>query len=320
MTPRPDIPPTIAAKWQGVVDLIAELAKVPAALIMQTLAPRHVVFVSSNVADNPYLPGRSYVLNDRLYCQGVIASKAELVVVDARKERRWADNEDMEHAMSFYIGLPIKWPDDQIFGTICVLDRRRNRRALLFREGLQEFSKVIEADLALLTEVQRREAAEADLRRTLSDREDVIMERTRALQEANTALRVLLDNIETKQKDAGIRTAHQIRSLILPLVSRLRTLSVATPAQSALLDAVSRNLEDICSAQASRKSGLMAKLTATEAEVAELVLMGRATKEIARVLGRGTSTIDFHRGNIRRKLGLCDRGMSLAGHLNSLSR
>ena len=65
--------------------------------------------------------------------------------------------------MTFYIGYPLKWPDGTIFGTICVLDSRRNKRAVLFREGLQEFARVIEADLELFTEINRRIALKCGL-------------------------------------------------------------------------------------------------------------------------------------------------------------
>ncbi len=319
-TLRPDIPPATLAKWQRVVDLIADLASVPAALIMQTLAPHHSVFVTSKTPDNPYEAGLSFVLNDRLYCQGVIASDAELVVTDATTDPRWADNEDMEYGMSFYIGLPIKWPDAQVFGTICVLDRRNNRRALLFRKGLEEFCKVIEDDLALLTEVAQRKAAQSALRKTLADQDSIIAERTLALQDANTALRILLENIQTSRVEAEAQTAHQIRGLILPMVAKLRLMNAANPAQSALLEVIAGNLADICSAQAAQKSDVLARLTASEAEVAELILMGRGTKEIARTLGRGTSTVDFHRANIRRKLGLENRRTTLISHLKSLGQ
>ena len=64
-----------------------------------------------------------------------------------------------KNGMSFYIGYPLKWPDGEVFGTICVLDRRRNKRALLFREGLQEFARVIEADLVLLDRNRRTDPA-----------------------------------------------------------------------------------------------------------------------------------------------------------------
>ncbi len=55
--------------------------------------------------------------------------------------------------MSFYIDQPLKWPGGAVFGNICVLNQRHNQRATLFREALQEFARVIDADLDLFKEI-----------------------------------------------------------------------------------------------------------------------------------------------------------------------
>jgi DNA-binding CsgD family transcriptional regulator len=60
-------------------------------------------------------------------------------------------------------------------------------------------------------------------------------------------------------------------------------------------------------------------LTPAESEIVQLIVQGRSTKEIAKTLSRGTSTVDFHRNNIRQKLGLTHRGKNLQQHLNSLN-
>ena len=35
-------------------------------------------------------------------------------------------NPDIKLGMISYLGVPISWPDGEIFGTICVLDRQSN--------------------------------------------------------------------------------------------------------------------------------------------------------------------------------------------------
>ncbi len=58
-------------------------------------------------------------------------------------------------------------------------------------------------------------------------------------------------------------------------------------------------------------------LTATEAEVAHLAMRGMTTKDIANMLSRAPSTVDFHRNNIRGKLGL-GRRVNLRAYLLSI--
>ena len=307
----PDIPPQTLANWQRIVDLIARLADVPASLVMRSHPPHHSVHVSSASADNPYVPGQRFTLSARLYCHGVMRRDGELVVEDAHCDPEWDDNDDLEHGMSFYIGYPLKWPDGEVFGTICVLDRRRNRRALMFREGLREFARVIEADLALLSEMDRRQRLERDLQAALDEMEGRVADRTREMEEANTALRVLLANLEAAraEHDAGI--AQQIKGLVMPHLGKLRARVGRDETAALYLRLIEENLGRLTGAQGAGLAALMEGLTPTEREVAQMVLRGLTTKEIARALARATSTVDFHRMNIRRKLGLGGSGQGL---------
>lgn len=307
----PEIPSQTLANWQRIVDLIARLADVPASLVMRSHPPYHSVHVSSASADNPYVPGQRFTLSARLYCHGVLSRDGELVVEDAHGDPDWYDNDDLEHGMSFYIGYPLKWPDGQRFGTICILDRRRNRRALMFREELREFARVIEADLALLSEMDRRQMLERDLQRALEEMEQRVADRTRALEDANTALRVLLDDRAEARAEHDARIAQQIRGLVMPHLGKLRARAGGDRTTALYLHLIEETLSELTGIAEGGLTGLLERLTPTERDVAQMVLRGLTTKEIARALARGTSTVDFHRNNIRRKLGLGGSGQGL---------
>lgn len=314
---KPAISPAVTAKWQRVVDLIAQLADVPSSLIMKTDAPTHSVLIANADDESPYSPGQSFRLSEKLYCHGVLNRDGELVVEDASCDPQWQDNDDMEFGMSFYVGYPVKWPDGEIFGTICVLDRHRNRRALMFREGLQEFCRVIETDLALLLEADRRQAAEAQLQATLSGLEQRVKDRTRELEDANAALRVLIANLETSRKDHEEEIRKKIRGMIRPSIAKLRHGIGSMQPHRTHIDLVEANLKALLSSRATGLVELFETLTPAEVEVAQLVIHGYTTKDIAKRMSRGTSTVDFHRNNIRRKLGL-GRKNSLRSYLISL--
>jgi len=316
---KPEISKHTLGKWQRIVDLISELADVPAALIMHTAGAHHSVFVTSGSEGNPYETGRAFELNEKLYCYGVFRKDGELCVEDARCDPDWNDNQDLEHGMSFYVGLPVKWPNGDIFGTICVLDRQRNERALAFREGLRDFCRVVEDDLALLMEIERRNQAEAALQHELSHRETVIRNRTRDLEEVNTALRVLLEGVEASKSAAEDRIIRQIKSMIMPHVSKLRHLLSDNASARFHVEAVEANLRNISSSLSSRIAETMEVLTPTEGEIVQMIIHGRSTKEIANTLARETSTVEFHRNNIRRKLGLTNQRQSLRQFLLSLN-
>ena len=316
-TVLPEIPSETLAEWQRVVDLTARLARVPASLIMQTERPKHTVLVSSRTEGNPYDVGREFDLNPSLYCQGVFEKDGELVVEDATRDPVWAANEDLAYGMRFYIGYPLKWPSGDVFGTICVLDRERNDHALLFREGLQAFAGVVEANLRSLVEIAERRRLEAALQQSLDQTARHVVERTRELQDANTALRVLLGNVEQSNEARNEEIRQQINTLVLPHVAKLARLVERDSAAVEYVRLIETHLTTLTSSLSSRMARVFQALTATEADVAHLVMRGLTTKEIAATLSRAPSTIDFHRNNIRVKLGV-ERRVNLRAYLLSI--
>lgn len=317
--PRPEIPQETLANWQRMVDLIARAAGVPASLVMRTAAPDHAVFVASRGEANPYEVGQNFVLHDKLYCQGVLRRNGELVVEDARCDPDWSDNEDLEiDGMSFYIGYPLRWPDGAVFGTICVLDRKRNRKALMFREGLRQFARLVEADLSLLVEIAARKRLERALQAALEETEARVEERTEELREANTALRVLLDRVEGTRREHDNEVLRQIRGLVLPHLAKLRTRLADDETGRAYLALAEENLSQLTSSVSNRLADVFERLTPSEQEIAQLIMRGQTTKDIARTLSREMCTIEFHRNNIRKKLGLRKSGQNLRSMLNAI--
>jgi DNA-binding CsgD family transcriptional regulator len=57
------------------------------------------------------------------------------------------------------------------------------------------------------------------------------------------------------------------------------------------------------------------QLTFRETQIALLVKQGKSTKEIATILKCSSRAIEFHRHNLRQKLGLTGNGHSLASQL-----
>jgi hypothetical protein len=161
-----EIPEDLLAKWQQVVDLLAELADVPAALIMKVELPFIEVFNSSNSSDNPYQAHEKAPFHTGcgLYCETVIRTKEKLFIPDALQDKDWQNNPDVKLGMISYFGLPILYPDNEIFGTICILDAKENRYKPEIESLMVSFKDIIEAHLSLIVQNVRLESALSEIK------------------------------------------------------------------------------------------------------------------------------------------------------------
>lgn len=166
----------------------------------------------------------------------------------------------------------------------------------------------------LKKEIEERKLAEIALKK----REKELKNKTLNLREVNTALNVLLKQRETDKAELEERVLLNINELILPYLEKLKT-KVLEDKQKAYVEIISSNLNDIVSPLMRSLSTKLIKLSPTEIQVINLIKQGKTTKEIAKTMNLATSTIDFHRNNIRKKLGIKNKKINLAAYLSSLS-
>ncbi len=141
------IPGTMLKNWQVTVDLIAELTRVPAALIMRVHSREIEVFVTSHSRGNVYAAGERAQLDTGLYCETVIDTQRPLCVPNALEDPLWANNPDIKLGMISYYGLPLTWPTGEIFGTFCVLDNKTNVYMEIYRRLIQRFRDSIQLSI-----------------------------------------------------------------------------------------------------------------------------------------------------------------------------
>lgn len=152
---KPSIPDDLIAKWQHILDVAAKIIGVPAGLIMQLHEREIEVFLASQTTDNPYHQHETAELQTGLYCETVVGTRQELLVSNALTEPPWEHNPDVKLQMISYFGVPIRWRDGEVFGTICVLDRKEHPYSPVYRELVYHFCDMIETDLQTLLTYQQ---------------------------------------------------------------------------------------------------------------------------------------------------------------------
>ncbi len=151
---KPQIKNEMKNKWQNLINVMAECLDVPSGLIMEIKTSRISVFLSSLSEGNPYKEGESEKLLMGLYCETVIGTGESLSIPDATKLEGWKDNPDIKLGMISYLGFPIKWPDGEFFGTLCILDSRENSYSDKHIHLMEILKSIIEEDLKNLTDNQ----------------------------------------------------------------------------------------------------------------------------------------------------------------------
>ncbi|HOI08271.1 MAG TPA: helix-turn-helix transcriptional regulator, partial [Deltaproteobacteria bacterium] len=89
--------------------------------------------------------------------------------------------------------------------------------------------------------------------------------------------------------------------------------------QMTFVQLLESNLNQIVSPFLQKLSSQYLNLTPTEIQVANLVREGKSTKEISDILNISKRAVEFHRNNIRDKLGLKKEKTNLRSYLLSLS-
>lgn len=154
-----DVPEDYLLKWQETIDVLASVFKVPAGLIMRVLPEKIEVLVRSQNEDNPYKPGEKADLETGLYCETVMRTREVLHVPDALEDPEWQNNPDIKLNMTSYVGMPLIWPDNSVFGTVCLLDKKKLDNNENYLQLMDQFKKAIELDFHML--VRNNELKEA---------------------------------------------------------------------------------------------------------------------------------------------------------------
>ena len=145
-------------------------------------------------------------------------------------------------------------------------------------------------------------------------REQEIQSNSRNLEEVNTALNVLLKRREDDKNELEEKVLLNVRELAVPYIEKLKKTRLG-PNQLTFLAILEKSLNDIISPFLHNMKVKYSKLTPTEIQVANLIKEGKTSKEISELLNLSTRAVDFHRGNIRTKLGLKKQKSNLQSFL-----
>jgi diguanylate cyclase (GGDEF)-like protein len=179
-------------KWQKTIDLITGLFSAPSGYIVQATSKGYRVVIRANEGGshfetNPILPPQT-----PLFCKHVAENNNTLYVNNASNDAQWSSMpEVIEDDVESYLGLPIHWPEGEVFGTLCLKDSKKTSYTDEYFELIEQLRDLIEDDLALIYSFeQMREIAMLDPLTNIYNRRALTL---LAQQKLNLALRLGFD-------------------------------------------------------------------------------------------------------------------------------
>jgi len=201
---------------------------------------------------------------------------------------------------------------------------KHKNKSIRYLETIAEPILDAKGNLTGFTGIDRDITARKQSEKALQNAHDELKKRTmdleikrKGLEELNTAMRVLLKKREADKAKMEENVLANVKKLIEPYFEKIKNTGL-NDQQKGLLRIVESNLNEIISPFTQKVSLKYFKLTSTEIQVATQIRHGYTTKKIAALMNVSPRTIETHRKNIRRKIGLEGKKANLRSHLLSI--
>ncbi len=143
---------------------------------------------------------------------------------------------------------------------------------------------------------------------------EVLQEQKESLEQKNIALGEVLGQIEIEKRQMEGNIIANAENLLLPTIQKL---GLAGESHK-YVQLLQNNLEELTSSFGSKLTDKKTRLTSREIEISTMIKNGLSSKEIARLSKTSLLTVEKHRNNIRSKLGVVNKGLSLFSVLQEL--
>lgn len=273
-----------------------------------------------NIVDNALagiyetsLNGEILYINDAMVKIFEFDSRAAIIGTDA--VGWYKDTKDRE----FFIETLKKYRKIKNFEAEAVTPAGKTKN--IFISAVLDGDKII----GTVMDISALKAAEEELKQDRAKLEGLVAERTeelkrktRHLEEANIALKVLLQKRNEDKNEMEGKVLANVNEMVLPYVEKAKRKATNKKLQT-YLNILEANLKNIVSPLFYKLSSKYLNLTASEIKVADLVKYGQSTKEIADLLNVSIKTVETHRANIRKKLGINNKKKNLRAYLLSFA-
>lgn len=168
--------------------------------------------------------------------------------------------------------------------------------------------------IAITTDITGQKKRQEKQMRIKTILEDKVRKRTAELEDMNAALKVLLKKRDEDQDEMEDKIFANHKLILSPIIANLKK-NLSRESNLKIIELLELELKNIMSPFSKKLSDQMINLTPTEIHVADLIKIGKSSKEISSMLDSSIHTIARHRENIRKKMGIKNKKTNLRSYL-----
>ena len=228
-----------------------------------------------------------------------------------------------ERIANFDAWLDLAYPDNnaraKAANFLSTPEERSYMSSVACHNGENKYARMHIVELPFERRLLAYEDVSAEVRseQALLSQEQELREKSQTLEDINTALRVVLNQKNSTQSELKSTLYINLRDLILPRLDELEA-ALKTGKQHISLSALRDNLRHMAELCCSDLTLEDINFTSRERQLAEMIKHDLSSKRIAAKLGLSESAVEFHRNNIRRKLGIAGKKVNLKTYLKAM--
>lgn len=126
--PSPEDDSALIERWTTMTDLAARSLDVTAAMLVRPTRDALQVVALARFEDQSMrdlgATEEQCLQSVQRYCRHVLRSRTRLLISNATEDVTWASSHDGKSRARSYLGFPLCWPNGEIYGIFCAVDRK----------------------------------------------------------------------------------------------------------------------------------------------------------------------------------------------------
>lgn len=143
-----EIPEKTKQQWEKLLNLLVEKAAAQDAVLTKYNKPFLKIVKVVDHGENNFREGDKIKAVGH-YCQAVLKNKSILEIENADKNKIWENTSEYQIGLKSYLGYPIFWPNQELYGTICIHDQQERKFGAEIKNQLQFSKDLIENSLEI---------------------------------------------------------------------------------------------------------------------------------------------------------------------------